>query len=72
MRDTFWFRMLGVGAVASVAALTIALAITGRLGLYINPESSWFAVSMAVLVLVGVVLSFLLPLGAAEGAAHLR
>ncbi|OAH50538.1 TIGR03943 family putative permease subunit [Microbacterium oleivorans] len=62
--------MLGVGAVASVAALTIALAVTGRLGLYINPESSWFAVSMAVLVLVGVVLSFLLPLGAAEDHGH--
>lgn len=70
MRDTVWFRMLGVGAVASVAALTIALAVTGRLGLYINPESSWFAVSMAVLVLVGVVLSFLLPLGAAEDHGH--
>lgn len=70
MRDTVWFRMLGIGAVASVAALTIALAVTGRLGLYINPESSWFAVSMAVLVLVGVVLSFLLPLGAAEDHGH--
>ncbi len=70
MRDTVWFRMLGVGAVASVAALTIALAVTGRLGLYINPDSSWFAVSMAVLVLVGVVLSFLLPLGAAEDHGH--
>ncbi|MEV5040662.1 TIGR03943 family putative permease subunit [Microbacterium sp. LMI1x-1-1.1] len=65
-----WFRMLGVGAVASIAALTIALAVTGRLGLYINPESSWFAVSMAVLALVGSVLSFLLPLGAAEDHGH--
>ena len=62
--------MLGVGAVASIAALTIALAVTGRLGLYINPESSWFAVSMAVLALVGSVLSFLLPLGAAEDHGH--
>lgn len=70
MRDTVWFRMLGVGAVASIAALTIALAVTGRLGLYINPESSWFAVTMAVLALVGSVLSFLLPLGAAEDHGH--
>lgn len=70
MRDTIWFRMLGVGAVASIAALTLALAFTGRLGLYINPESSWFAVSMAALALVGVVLSFLLPLGAAEDHGH--
>lgn len=70
MRDTIWFRMLGVGAVASISAVTIALAVTGRLALYINPDSSWFAVSMAVLALVGVVLSFLLPLGAAEDHGH--
>lgn len=62
--------MLGVGAVASIAALTLALALTDRLSLYINPESSWFAVSMAVLALVGSVLSFLLPLGAAEDHGH--
>ncbi|WP_349310913.1 TIGR03943 family putative permease subunit [Microbacterium sp. MM2322] len=65
-----WFRMLGVGAVASIAALTIALALTDRLSLYINPESSWFAVSMAVLALIGSVLSVLLPLGAAEDHGH--
>ncbi|MFJ6677870.1 TIGR03943 family putative permease subunit [Microbacterium sp. NPDC091382] len=65
-----WFRMLGVGAVALISALTIALALTGRLGLYINPESSWFAVSMAALALVGSVISFLLPLGAAEDHGH--
>jgi uncharacterized repeat protein (TIGR03943 family) len=70
LRDTVWFRMLGVGAAASIAALTVALALTGRLGLYINPDSSWFAVSMAVLALVGVVWSFLLPLGAAEDHGH--
>jgi len=70
LRDTVWFRMLGVGAVASIAALTLALALTDRLSLYINPESSWFAVSMAVLALVGSVLSFLLPLGAAEDHGH--
>jgi uncharacterized membrane protein YcgQ (UPF0703/DUF1980 family) len=58
--------MLGVGAVASIAALTIALALTDRLSLYINPESSWFAVSMAVLALIGSVLSVLLPLGALQ------
>ena len=70
MRDNVWFRMLGVGAVALISALTIALALTGRLGLYINPESSWFAVSMAALALVGSVVSFLLPLGAAEDHGH--
>lgn len=70
MRDTVWFRMLGVGAVALISALTIALAVTGRLGLYINPESSWFAVSMAALALVGCAISFVLPLGAAEDHGH--
>lgn len=70
MRDTLWFRVLGVGTAAAIAAVTIALAVTGQLGLYINPESSWFAVSMAVLALVGSVLSFLLPLGAAEDHGH--
>ncbi|MFL0565233.1 TIGR03943 family putative permease subunit [Microbacterium sp. 179-I 1D1 NHS] len=65
-----WFRMLGVGAVALISALTIALAVTGRLGLYINPESSWFAVSMAALALVGCAISFVLPLGAAEDHGH--
>jgi len=63
-------RVLGVGLAAGVAAVTIALALTGRLGLYINPESSWFAVSMAVLALVGAVVSFALPLGAEADHGH--
>ena len=62
MRDTLWFRMLGVGLAASIAAVTVALAVTGRLGLYLNPDSAWFAVSMSVLALVGTVLSFTLLL----------
>ena len=63
-------RVLGVGLAAALAAVTLALAITGRLGLYINPESSWFAVSMAVLALVGAVVSFALPLGAEADHGH--
>lgn len=69
-------RWLGVGLAASLAVVTISLAITGQLGLYINPDSTWFAVSMAVVVLVGAVASFALPLGAESehghdhGAAH--
>lgn len=70
MRDTVWFRMLGVGAASLIAAVTVALAVTGRLGLYINPDSAWFAVSMAVLALAGSVASVLLPLGAAEDHGH--
>jgi uncharacterized repeat protein (TIGR03943 family) len=53
-----------------LAVVTLSLAITGRLGLYINPDSTWFAVSMAVLVLVGAVASFALPLGAEADHGH--
>lgn len=53
-----------------LAVVTISLAVTGRLGLYINPDSTWFAVSMAVLVLVGTVASFALPLGAEADHGH--
>ncbi len=67
---SFLARVLGVGLAAAVAAITVALALTGRLGLYINPESSWFAVSMAVLALVGAVVSFALPLGAEADHGH--
>ncbi|WP_082541246.1 TIGR03943 family putative permease subunit [Microbacterium sp. Root166] len=63
-------RWLGVGLATVLAVVTISLAVTGRLGLYINPDSSWFAVSMAVLVLVGAVASFALPLGAEEDDGH--
>ncbi len=63
-------RLLGVGLAAAIAAVTVTLAARGRLGLYINPESSWFAVSMAVLLLIGAVWSFALPLGAEEDHGH--
>ncbi|NLP84781.1 TIGR03943 family protein [Microbacterium sp. CFH 90308] len=63
-------RWLGVGLAAALSVVTISLAVTGRLGLYINPDSAWFAVSMAVLVLVGTVASFGLPLGAEADHGH--
>ncbi|GAA1922138.1 TIGR03943 family protein [Microbacterium aoyamense] len=63
-------RWLGVGLASIIAAVTIALAATGRLGLYINPESSWFAVGMAVFVLLGAIASFALPLGDEEDHGH--
>jgi uncharacterized repeat protein (TIGR03943 family) len=63
-------RLLGVGLAAVLAVVTLGLAFTGRLGLYINPESSWFAVGMAVLVLIGAALSFTLPLGAEADHGH--
>jgi uncharacterized repeat protein (TIGR03943 family) len=63
-------RWLGVGLASILAVVTLGLAFTGRLGLYINPESSWFAVGMAVVVLVGAALSFTLPLGAEADHGH--
>jgi uncharacterized repeat protein (TIGR03943 family) len=63
-------RWLGVGLAAALAVVTITLAVTDRLALYINPDSTWFAVSMAVLVLVGAVASFALPLGAEADHGH--
>jgi uncharacterized repeat protein (TIGR03943 family) len=61
-------RWLGVGLASVVAVVTVSLALTDRLGLYINPDSTWFAVGMSIVVLVGAVASFLLPLGAEEDA----
>lgn len=63
-------RVLGVGLAAALAAVTIVLALTDRIGLYINPESAWFAVGMSVLGLVGAVASFALPLGAEADHGH--
>ena len=63
-------RWLGVVLAAVLAVVTHGLAVSGRLGLYINPESSWFAVGMAVLVLIGAALSFTLPLGAEAAHGH--
>lgn len=63
-------RWLGVGLASVLAVVTLSLAISGRLGLYINPESSWFAVGMSIFVLAGAVASFTLPLGAEDDHGH--
>jgi uncharacterized repeat protein (TIGR03943 family) len=65
-----WNRWLGVGLASCLAVVTLGLALTGRLALYINPSSNWFAIPMAILLLVGSALSFLLPLGAEEDHGH--
>lgn len=59
-----------MGLASALAVITVSLSLTGRIGLYINPESSWFAVGMAVLLLAGAILSFLLPLGAESDHGH--
>ena len=63
-------RLVGVGLVAGLSAVTIALWMSGGLGLYINPESAWFAVSMAIIALVGCAVSFALPRGAEDDHGH--
>jgi uncharacterized repeat protein (TIGR03943 family) len=63
-------RWLGVGLAAVLAVVTLGLALTGRLGLYINPDSAWFAVGMAFVMLLGAVASFALPLGAESDHGH--
>jgi uncharacterized repeat protein (TIGR03943 family) len=63
-------RWLGVGLAACLAVVTLALTVTGRLSLYINPDSAWFAVGMSVVLLVGAIASFALPLGAEQEHDH--
>ncbi|MEZ3160753.1 TIGR03943 family protein [Microbacterium sp. BWT-B31] len=63
-------RWLGVGLASVLAVVTLGLGVTGRLGLYINPESAWWAVLMAIVVLLGAVASFALPLGAEADHGH--
>lgn len=63
-------RIFGVGLAAGLAAVTLVLGFTGQLGLYINPQSSWFAMSMAALALVGTIVSCVLPLGAEADHGH--
>ncbi|MFJ4045993.1 TIGR03943 family putative permease subunit [Microbacterium sp. NPDC089987] len=57
-------RWLGVGLAVIISVVTLVLAVTGRLTLYISPETVWFAGAAAVLTLVLAVWSCTLPLGA--------
>ncbi|MFN3950072.1 DUF1980 domain-containing protein [Microbacterium sp.] len=63
-------RWLGVGLTTCLSITTIVLWVTGRMSLYINPDSAWFAVGMAMVALVGAVASFALPLGAEADHGH--
>ena len=57
-------RWLGVGLAVVISVVTLVLALTGRLTLYISPETVWFAAAAAVVTLVFAVWSCTLPLGA--------
>lgn len=63
-------RWLGIGLASVVAVVTLGLAVTDRLSLYISPESVWFACAAAVVTLAGAVWSCTLPLGAEEDHGH--
>ncbi|WP_295011873.1 TIGR03943 family putative permease subunit [uncultured Microbacterium sp.] len=63
-------RWLGAGLAALLAIATLGLAATGRLTLYISPETVWFAVAAAIVTLVGVVWSCALPLGEERDHGH--
>lgn len=59
-----------MGLATVLAVVTIGLAATGRLTLFIAPESIWFACAGAVVILLGAIWSFALPLGAETDHGH--
>ncbi len=63
-------RWLGVGLASVLSVVTLVLGLTGRLTLYISPETVVFACIAAVVTLVGAVWSFVLPLGAEQDHGH--
>lgn len=63
-------RWLGIGLAALLSVVTLGLGVTGRLTLYISPESIWFACAAAVVTLVVAVWSCTLPLGAEGDHGH--
>jgi uncharacterized repeat protein (TIGR03943 family) len=63
-------RWLGVGLATALAVVTIGLWVTGRIGLYINPDAAWWAVSMAIVCVVGAVWSCTVPISRDEEHDH--
>ncbi|WP_308288625.1 TIGR03943 family putative permease subunit [Microbacterium resistens] len=63
-------RWLGVGLAAVISVVTLVLGVTGRLTLYISPETVWFACAAAVVTLIGAVWSCTLPLGTEDDHGH--
>ncbi|WP_353112768.1 TIGR03943 family protein [Microbacterium sp.] len=63
-------RWLGVGLASVIAVVTLGLALTGRLTMYISPDTVWFAAVAAALLLIGAVWTCTLPLGAESDHGH--
>ncbi|MDT0157899.1 TIGR03943 family protein [Microbacterium sp. ARD32] len=63
-------RWLGLGLATVVAVVTLGLGLTGRLTLYISPDTVWFACAAAALLLVVAVWSCTVPLGAEGDHDH--
>lgn len=56
-------RWLGLGLATVIAVVTLVLGVTGRLTLYISPDTVWFACAAAVVTLSVAVWSCTLPPG---------
>jgi uncharacterized repeat protein (TIGR03943 family) len=69
LRD-LWERWLGAGIAGALAVLTLVLALTGQLDLYINPANAWFAVTMSVIAILVVAASFGIRRGAERDHDH--
>lgn len=63
-------RWLGVGLASVIAVVTLGLGLTGRLNLYISPDTVWFACISAVITLAIAVWTCTLPLGAEGDHGH--
>lgn len=59
-----------MGLATVVSIVTLGLGVTGRLTLYISPESVWFACAAAVVTLAAAIWSCTLPLGAETDHGH--
>lgn len=70
MLDALAGRWLGLGLATVIAVVTLGLGVTGRLTLYISPDTVWFACVAAVLLLLIAVWSCTIPLGAEEDHDH--
>ncbi|MDN3445623.1 TIGR03943 family protein [Microbacterium sp. APC 3901] len=63
-------RWLGIGLATVISVVTLGLGLTGRLNLYISPESVWFACAAAVVTIAGAIWSCTLPLGEEGDHGH--